>query len=312
MVALDKEGHILGTSFTRNEIRVTSSIEDLGGIRWMRRDGYEVATVPVMFRNISLLSGRKAEIKIEVGGAEYEVGQAKISSLRKMHELGMALIQYSNDNQGFLPASLSAEEFGAYLNSSKGKSVLIWALKNVQYLGGGKDVNNLNTRPDLIPIAFDNGLLKEFNSATVLFINGAAILTDRNGLNRFGTDPDRIGRDNRRLYSAEKLKTLGSAVLMYADDHEQALPEGMTEAGFKKYLEPRDENQAYEWLIQNVHYILKEKRVQDIRNILLSPVAYDRSLLKMDEGTNVLFLDNSVKFVLKGELRKYGIDPDKE
>ncbi|NQT01467.1 MAG: M48 family metalloprotease [Planctomycetes bacterium] len=88
---------------------------------------------------------------------------------------------------------------------------------------------------------------------------------------------------------ADKLKRFGIAVAMYADDHDDNLPESIQE--LKPYLlDERD----FDWFRDNVEYFDKGKTAQ--RNAAYIPIAYDKTLLEKADGTNVLFLDFSVRF----------------
>jgi len=96
--------------------------------------------------------------------------------------------------------------------------------------------------------------------------------------------------EDKRIHSAQKLKQLGLAVAMYADDNKDNLPESIQK--LKPYI--RDE-QDYLWLLDYVKYVLKETKYQPNRPHI--PVAYDKALKEEQSGTNVLFLDGHVEFV---------------
>ena len=311
--ALTQEGQLIAVSSSgRNPWRFTgASLEELGSFRWERRRIEN--QVSVKFRNISLIGGRKAEMVIEVDGADYEKRQKMSASRHNMSVLGMAMINYRQAHSGIMPEGLDTEVLGPYLEDDKG-GVMDWIKANVQYLSKGMDVKGMAAPiAGRTPAAYDKVRLKENEGTVILFIDGSVRWVGRDELSRYGTDPERIVRGERLQYSAEKLTRLGSAVLRYADDHEQVLPSSLTEAVFSPYItESQDGVETYAWLTENVQYILKGRQISEIRDIFQSPAAYDRNLLKVDEGTNVLFLDKSVRFILKGDLGKYGIEGDKE
>ena len=115
--------------------------------------------------------------------------------------------------------------------------------------------------------------------------------------------PTIIKTDNdseKKAESAHKLKLLGLAVVMYADDHDDIMPHTLQE--LKPYIQ---EEQDFAWLRDNVEYFDKGKTAQ--RNAAFIPIAYDKTLLEKADGTNVLFLDFSVRFVDIKEFEKLDI-----
>ncbi|MCP4261002.1 MAG: M48 family metalloprotease [Planctomycetes bacterium] len=101
----------------------------------------------------------------------------------------------------------------------------------------------------------------------------------------------------QKLFSNHKLKQLGLAVAMYADDHDDDLPESIKE--LKPYIR---NGQDFDWLSDNVEYFDKGKSAQ--RNTHSIPIAYDSKPPEKADGTNVLFLDFSVRFVDTKEFKK--------
>ncbi|MFB0552622.1 MAG: M56 family metallopeptidase [Phycisphaerae bacterium] len=106
--------------------------------------------------------------------------------------------------------------------------------------------------------------------------------------------------EDKQTVSADKLKWLGLAVAMYADEHNDNLPDSVKEV--KPYL--RDE-QDFSWLLDNVEYFGRGKSAQ--RNAARIPIAYDKSLFIETDATNVLFLDFSVRFLDAKEFEKLDI-----
>jgi thiol-disulfide isomerase/thioredoxin len=101
-----------------------------------------------------------------------------------------------------------------------------------------------------------------------------------------------------RMYSSDRLQELGKALLVYANDHEDNYPDGWDD--LKDYLS-RDE---LRWAVENAKYLGKGK------NVLLASqtiIAYDETLLKLGEGTNVLYNDSHVAFEKPEQLKKLGI-----
>ncbi|MHC4241158.1 MAG: secretin N-terminal domain-containing protein [Planctomycetota bacterium] len=115
--------------------------------------------------------------------------------------------------------------------------------------------------------------------------------------------PTIVNTDNdseKKAESTHKLKLLGLAVAMYADDHDEILPHTLKEV--KPYI--RDED-VFDWILDNVEYFDKGKTAQ--RNAAYIPIAYDKTLLEKADGTNILSLDFSVRFVEAKEFEKLDI-----
>ena len=102
-----------------------------------------------------------------------------------------------------------------------------------------------------------------------------------------------------RITSDLKLNDLGKAMVSFETDHNGVLPDGLD--AFSSYL--RNPNDI-EWLKDNVKYTGKGKTRKDRPDAV---IAYDKSLLKLGQGTNLLFLDAHVEFVGPQRLKSLGI-----
>ena len=115
-----------------------------------------------------------------------------------------------------------------------------------------------------------------------------------------------IGKDGeeelrRVIESAEKLKGLGRALIVYAnDDEEGRFPDTLEELHQGDYVSEKD----LEWLLENIGYLGKGKTATDSPG---TAIAYDKALLRKGKGTNVLFLDGHVAFERPEQLEKLGI-----
>ncbi len=100
--------------------------------------------------------------------------------------------------------------------------------------------------------------------------------------------------------SAERLRRLGTALLMYSNDYDDKFPDTIEEA--KQFLNAND----LKWLVENVQYLGKGKSVNDDPQM---PLAYDRTMLDTEQarGTNVLFVSGIVSFRTGEQLEKLGI-----
>jgi beta-lactamase regulating signal transducer with metallopeptidase domain/5-hydroxyisourate hydrolase-like protein (transthyretin family) len=107
-----------------------------------------------------------------------------------------------------------------------------------------------------------------------------------------------------RVISASILSRLGKALLIYANDHQDRFPDTISQV--EPYI--RDK-QDIEWIVQNVVYLGKGKTIAEP---LERPLAYDRAMLTMARGTNVLFHNCMVIFRSPEQLEKLGISRPKE
>ena len=62
----------------------------------------------------------------------------------------------------------------------------------------------------------------------------------------------------------------------------------------------------FSWCLKNVEYLGKGKKASDNPR---DAIAYDKTLLQDGNGTYVLFLDCSVRFITLGRLKELGIRP---
>ena len=104
----------------------------------------------------------------------------------------------------------------------------------------------------------------------------------------------------RRQTSDRKLQYLWRMLHAYAEEHDEAFPETLSMLG--EY----DTEGHLPWLVEHCAYPGRGKSLKDS---LITPVAYDKSLLENGKGTNVLFLDRHVGYVKPDKLRELGITP---
>ncbi|MGD2093933.1 MAG: M56 family metallopeptidase [Phycisphaerales bacterium] len=103
-----------------------------------------------------------------------------------------------------------------------------------------------------------------------------------------------------RLESADKLRKLGIAVVMYANDNDKKLPDNL------QPLKPYINNEVdYQWFLDNVEYLGKDKTYR--LNQPDTPIAYDQTFLGEQPATNVLFMDAHVEYVSPPKLEEFGI-----
>ena len=95
--------------------------------------------------------------------------------------------------------------------------------------------------------------------------------------------------------SSHRMKLLGLAMAMYANEHEDTLPDTLLDV--KPYV--RDE-QDFNWMLEHVEYFGEGKTTQ--QNVARTHIAYDRTMLEGGIQTNVLFLDFSVRLLVRKQL----------
>ncbi|MDI6450869.1 M56 family metallopeptidase [Anaerobaca lacustris] len=101
-----------------------------------------------------------------------------------------------------------------------------------------------------------------------------------------------------RANSAMRLKDLGKTLLIYANDHDDKLPDELMDVR-------RQYGVGFSWLYDNVAYLGKGMTVR--RDRPKRPTAYDTTLIRSRTGTNVLYLDTQVAFESPARLDELGI-----
>ncbi|MBC8471711.1 MAG: M48 family metalloprotease [Planctomycetes bacterium] len=176
------------------------------------------------------------------------------------------------------PGPVSSRQLSSKVCVSPGESVII----------GGFVENH--------PAPRENINNNEKQAKELLLIITPTIITPPNN----SPPPAHILIEIEKVQLADKLKRLGVAVAMYADDHDDNLPESIQE--LKPYLlDERD----FDWFRDNVEYFDKGKTAQ--RNATYIPIAYDKTLLEKADGTNVLFLDSSVRFRQRSDFEQLNL-----
>ncbi|KPK75352.1 MAG: hypothetical protein AMJ79_11420, partial [Phycisphaerae bacterium SM23_30] len=118
--------------------------------------------------------------------------------------------------------------------------------------------------------------------------------------------------EQKRASSEQKLQDLARALILYSQENKGQLPDTLAADMFKPYILKITNEETFLWLLENVRYLGKDKEIPKIARPGFMPIAYDKTLLKQDQKTNILFLDYHVESVSREDLTKYGIDPDKK
>ena len=173
------------------------------------------------------------------------------------------------------PAPVSSRQFSTRMRARPGESLIMGGL-----------IEN-------IPAPGDNIKDSENKAKEVLFFITPTIITPPAASQQTADTQIEV----KRALSADKLKKLGLAVIMYADDNDNKLPD--TLEPLKPYIA---NEQDYLWIVNNVEYIGKSKTY--LPNQPRTPVAYDKTQIDEQSGTDVLFLDGHVEFVILAKLKK--------
>jgi len=227
--------------------------------------------------------------------AERNIFRERSESEERLHKLALAVKMYGDDHDGGLADGL--KELKAYMDEEQ---EFKWVVENVAYVGKGK---NLNVRgATRVPVAYDKALLEKANGTNVLFLDFSVRFLDLKDLQDFGI----VDETTERLESAKKLKGLGKALFVYANDQEAGkYPDTLEELGEQDYINRKD----LAWYLENVEYLGKGKTAADPPNAV---IAYDKTLLEKSNSTNVLYNDSHVAFRGLEQLKKLGlIRPEK-
>ncbi len=216
------------------------------------------------------------------------------NSTEKLKKLGLALAIYAADNDSKLPETLDILK--PYLADEQ---TSFWVQNNVVYLGKG--IKRDESTSWNIPTAYDKSLLQSHQGTNVLFLDAHVEFVNSERLKELGIRIIPVQIEEKLEISTEKLKQLGLALAIYAADNDSKLPE--TIDTLKPYL--ADEQTSF-WVQNNVTYLGKG-RSRDESASWNIPIAYDKSLLKSQQGANVLFLDAHVEFVKAEKLKELGI-----
>jgi prepilin-type processing-associated H-X9-DG protein len=108
----------------------------------------------------------------------------------------------------------------------------------------------------------------------------------------------------QRVLSADKLKKIGLALIMYTMDHDGKYPEEFM--AIAPYFGQGNADELTAFISNDAEYPGAGKTRTE-SNAHEVPLAYDLTLLRGDEGTNVVFADGHVEFVSGHRLDKYGV-----
>jgi len=111
-------------------------------------------------------------------------------------------------------------------------------------------------------------------------------------------------KEGGRIYSADRLHKLGTAIDLYMTDNERKFPQTLDD--LKIYFSGKNNKEIFSWLLKNVEYLGADLKPEKV-DISKTPITYDKTLLKKGEGTMVLFVNGLVEFCKPARLKKLGI-----
>ena len=136
-----------------------------------------------------------------------------------------------------------------------------------------------------------------------MFRDGHGEFIEPARLSQYGLPAAGIDAESQRLAeSVDSLMRFGRSLLVYANRHDDELPQTVQE--MKDYA---DGEKHYQWIIENAEYLGAGMTTADSPAFMLG---YDRTLLDKGKGTYVLFLDCHAEFIEPERLPQYGLPPE--
>lgn len=208
-------------------------------------------------------------------------------------DLGKYVLIYAGEHGDQLPQSL--ENLRDYATSDENYQ---WMLDDVEYLGADMTLAD----PFSLVVAYDRTLLAVGKGTNVLFLDSHIEYVEPERCVELGLSADPKEEDELLYLSARWLCDLGKYVLLYVGEHEDRLPQSLEE--LRDYAES-EEN--YQWMVHDVEYLGAGLTCADPFSLV---VAYDRTLLAVGKGTNVLFLDSRIEYVKPGRFETLNLPGD--
>ncbi len=215
---------------------------------------------------------------------------ARLESARRLSDLGKALLIWANDHDDVFPDTLGD------LRPEVDPDTLQWLRGHVDYLGKGMTPNDNPARV----LAYDKTMMDRGGGTNVLYLDAHVAFESPQRLKEIEeawfSKPSRENLAESRV----RLTDLGKALLIYAHDHDDKLPDDLMDV--KEYA-----GAAFSWLYSNVAYVGKGVTTLHRPD---RPVAYDKTLIENGSGSNVLYLDSHVAFEHVDELERLGFQRD--
>ncbi|MBP7050154.1 MAG: M56 family metallopeptidase [Phycisphaerae bacterium] len=271
---------------------------------------YNEPDTPIAYDKTLLLAGQGTNVlhldtQVVFEGPERlkELGIIGVppESRTQLERLGKSLLIYASQNQHKYPDTL--QDARDYIDKNCDYS---WVLANVTYLGKG---GTPREEPGRV-LAYDKSLLKEGKSTNALYrdchvawvrVDPREATTGSQNVSWGEQEvPPSPPLEAARVESAEQLRALGKAAIVYAAGHEDRLPDQIEDL-------PDDPGLAKPWWIENVVYLGKGVKTHDEPG---TPIAFDKTLLLTQHrmgGTNVLYLDAQVAFEDSSRIERLGI-----
>jgi beta-lactamase regulating signal transducer with metallopeptidase domain/uncharacterized protein YihD (DUF1040 family) len=126
--------------------------------------------------------------------------------------------------------------------------------------------------------------------------------TDKTIAQRLAKPFQRTSRLKQRTESMGKLRKIGLALVIYANEHNEKYPDSLDK--LKSYIQ----DDVLDWAKDNIVYLGRGKSITADPQ---TAIAYDKTLLKKEnsQGTNVLYNDTHVAFRKTKQLKQLGLIP---
>jgi prepilin-type processing-associated H-X9-DG protein len=219
--------------------------------------------------------------------------QLRSESREKLKQLGGMFYMYASDHEKKYPNNL--KELRLYGRSD----IFNWVLENVRYVGQDKSIL-INPRA---VIAYDKAMLLEKGETNILFNDGHVAFYDEEEINNIEFRDIGIINYEKRTSSADRLSRLGTALLFFANDHDDKYPANLNGLLNEQIVLDEDDLAL---LAQNIEYLGGKVKPLDGPDAIL---AYDKTLLMQEDsqGTTVLYNDSRVTFEYPKSLKRLGI-----
>ncbi|MBN1126761.1 MAG: LysM peptidoglycan-binding domain-containing protein [Sedimentisphaerales bacterium] len=216
------------------------------------------------------------------------------TSMKTLKSVALGCILYAENQDGRFPASLQELVDNFYVKSD------IERLSSIRYLAPGRKISEIR-QPQLFLLAYDKDLLMEWGETTVAFADGHVEFCKEDLLKELNVTRE-IEKARQYREHAETLKRITLDFLAWGQENNNKFPDTLIVLHDKNIPIP----QKNQWIRQHIVYLAKGK-IWDKDTIAETPIAYDKTLLRYNEGTYVAFADGRVLFCNMERLKQLGI-----
>ncbi|MBN1818729.1 MAG: LysM peptidoglycan-binding domain-containing protein [Sedimentisphaerales bacterium] len=216
------------------------------------------------------------------------------TSMTTLKAVVLGCILYVNDRDDRFPASIQELIDNFYVKSDTER------LTSVRYLAPGRKIIDIR-QPQRFLVAYDKELLMETGQTTVAFADGHVEYCNEDQLKDLNITRD-IEKTRQYQEHAETLKRITLDLLALVQQNDGKFPDTLIVLQEKYSSIPSKST----WIQQHIVYLAKGI-LWDKATIAETPIAYDKTLLRFNEGTFVAFADGRVLFCNMERLKQLGI-----